>query len=174
MARQWRWPSRRVRARDSHSLSLVEAIKSIRSCRAVPSHRHGTSRHETVMPKGIGTTGLIAFFIISLLGNLQTWAASSQTTAPPPKVMGVSTPSVPSPIAPYVAQAYSIVGPSYVSTVTSGSITLYTGQNDLGIDLNGKNVTVLDQDSKPLTLSAVQKGRGPTEWRLPSLSGEEQ
>ncbi len=106
----------------------------------------------------IGLIVLIAFVAISLLADLPLQAASTPTTAPQKKVMGVSTPAPPSPIAPYVAQAYSIVGPSYVSTVTSQSITLSTGRNDLGIDLTGKHVVVIDQASKPLTLSAVQKG----------------
>jgi hypothetical protein len=35
---------------------------------------------------------------------------------------------------------------------------LYTGANNLGIDLTGKKVTVIDQNSRPLSLTAVKKG----------------
>jgi hypothetical protein len=35
---------------------------------------------------------------------------------------------------------------------------LSAGQTDLGVDLTGKNVVVIDQNSKALTLSAVKKG----------------
>jgi hypothetical protein len=57
-----------------------------------------------------------------------------------------------------VAQAYSVVGPINVVSVSSKDIVLYTGAKNLGIDLTGKNVTVIDQNSQPLTLSAVKKG----------------
>ena len=50
------------------------------------------------------------------------------------------------------------MGPINVFSVSSRDIVLYTGANNLGIDLTGKNVTVIDQNSKPLTLSAVKKG----------------
>ena len=50
------------------------------------------------------------------------------------------------------------MGPINVSSVSSQDIVLYTGAKDLGIDLTGKNVVVIDQNSRPLTLSAVQKG----------------
>lgn len=66
--------------------------------------------------------------------------------------------STSSPITPYVAQAYSIVGPINVVSVSSKDIVLYTGAKNLGIDLTGKTVSVIDQNSQPLTLSAVKKG----------------
>ncbi len=118
---------------------------------------------------GLILAGLVCFLAIPLLGGSSAWAASpagwttlaqaapGQATTQAP-IGSQSPPSPPSPITPYVAQTYSIVGPSYVSTVSSQSITLYTGKADLGIDLTGKNVVVTDQDSKTLTLSAVQKG----------------
>ena len=82
---------------------------------------------------------------------------STQGKTQPP-MASQTPPSPPSPITPYVAQAYSIVGPINVSSVSSQDIVLYTGANNLGIDLTGKNVVVIDQNSRPLTLSAVQKG----------------
>jgi|GEM_PF-6353480 len=123
---------------------------------------------------GLILAGLVCFVGIPLLAGSQAWAASpagwttlaqaapgqaqpaqGKTKAP---ITSQSPPSTPTPITPYVAQAYSIVGPSYVSTVSSQSITLFTGQKDLGIDLTGKSVVVIDQNSRPLTLSAVKKG----------------
>jgi len=54
--------------------------------------------------------------------------------------------------------AYSIVGPINVASVSSRDIVLRTAAKNLGIDLTGKNVVVIDENSNPLTLSAVQKG----------------
>jgi hypothetical protein len=123
---------------------------------------------------GLILAGLVCFLAIPLLSGSSAWAASpsGQTMlaqAAPAKGSSTqgttqaptgsqSPPSPPSPITPYVAQAYSIVGPINVSSVSSQDIVLYTGANNLGIDLTGKKVVVIDQNSRPLTLSAVQKG----------------
>jgi hypothetical protein len=118
---------------------------------------------------GLILAGLVCFLAIPLLAGSQAWAASptgwttlaqaapakGKTKAP---IMSQSPPSTPTPITPYVAQAYSIVGPINVFSVSSQDIVLYTGANNLGIDLTGKKVTVIDQNSRPLSLSAVQKG----------------
>ena len=106
--------------------------------------------------------GLVCFLAIPLLAGSSAWAAppkgaSTQGKTPPP-MTSQSPPAPPSPISPYVAQAYSIVGPINVFSVSSRDIVLYTGANNLGIDLAGKNVKVIDQNSKPLSLSAVKKG----------------
>ncbi|MGB6063403.1 MAG: hypothetical protein WBG50_01255 [Desulfomonilaceae bacterium] len=159
MTTKSRKPSRAARGCGWRSRSAGDdTSRSVWARHALPLHECEYMRHEIPISKAVSIIGLIAFLMISLLANVPAQAASGQTTPSDNKVMGVSTPSPPSPIAPYIAQAYSIVGPSYVSTVASQSITLYTGQNDLGIDLTGKNVVVIDQNSKPLTLSAVQKG----------------
>jgi hypothetical protein len=115
--------------------------------------------------------GLVCFVVIPLLAGSQAWAASPAgptmlAQATPAK--GASTqgttqaPTKPqspaSPITPYVASGYSIVGPIYVSSVSSQDIVLSTGANNLGIDLTGKKVTLIDQNYRPLSLSAVQKG----------------
>jgi hypothetical protein len=125
---------------------------------------------KPLQPVGLILAGLVCFLAIPLLAGSSAWAASPAGTttsaqatpgkAPVPqdKVMGVAPKSTPSAITPYVGQAYSIVGPINVSTVSRESITLYTGDKDLGIDLTGKNVVVMDQNSRPLSLSAVKKG----------------
>jgi hypothetical protein len=117
---------------------------------------------------GLILAGLVCFLAIPLLAGSSTWAASPAgptmlAQAAPAKgapTQGTTeAPTEPqSPISPYVAQAYSIVGPINVSSVSSQGIVLYTGAKDLGIDLTGKKVVVMDQNSRPLTLSAVQKG----------------
>ncbi len=50
------------------------------------------------------------------------------------------------------------MGPINVVRSLRRDIVLYTGANNLGIDLAGKNVTVIDQNSRNLSLSAVKKG----------------
>ena len=111
---------------------------------------------------GLILAGLVCFLAIPLLAGSSAWAAS-----PAGRTLAHSgryhqgrpkSQSAPSPITPYVAQAYSIVGPINVFSVSARDIVLYTGANNLGIDLTGKNVKVIDQNSKPLSLSAVQKG----------------
>jgi len=126
---------------------------------------------KPVLAVGLILAGLVCIFAIPLLAGSSAWAASpsGQTmlaqAAPDQKAPSQGTTqaptgpqSPPSPITPYVAQAYSIVGPINVSSVSSQDIVLYTGANNLGIDLTGKNVTVIDQNSRRLTLSAVKKG----------------
>lgn len=120
---------------------------------------------------GLILAALVCFLAIPLLAGSQAWAASSTgwtTLAQAAPAKGgsaqattqapIGSQSPPSPITPYVAMAYSIVGPMNVSTVALQSISLYAGKADLGIDLTGKNVVVIDQNSRPLTLSAVEKG----------------
>jgi hypothetical protein len=123
---------------------------------------------------GIILAGLVCFLAIPLLGGSQALAASlagptmlaqaapgqarpaqGQTKA---LTGSQQPPSPPSPITPYVASGYSIVGPINVSSVSPQAINLYTGHSDLGIDLRDKKVTVIDQNYGPLALSAVQKG----------------
>jgi hypothetical protein len=102
---------------------------------------------------------LICFLILGLFICSPAWAAASegQTTQGQTRSSQTTT-STTSPITPYVAAAYSIVGPTTVTSVALKSITLSAGQTDLGVDLTGKNVVVIDQNSKALTLSAVKKG----------------
>jgi hypothetical protein len=102
---------------------------------------------------------LICFLILGLYAGSAAWAAapSAQTTQGQTTSSQAAT-STTSAITPYVAAAYSIVGPSIVTSVTTKSITLSAGQTSLGIDLTGKNVVVIDQNSKALTLSALRKG----------------
>jgi hypothetical protein len=110
---------------------------------------------------GIILAGLVCFLAIPLLAGSSAWAASTAGQTKPSQGQIINpTPSqsVPSPITSYVAQAYSIVGPIKVFAVSSRDIVLYTGANNLGIGLTGKNVTVIDQNSQPLSLSAVKKG----------------
>jgi hypothetical protein len=120
---------------------------------------------------GLILAGLVCIFAIPLLAGSPAWAAppTGQTMlaqAAPDKggsTQGITqaptgSQSPPSPITPYVASGYSIVGPNNVSSVSSEGIVLYTGGKDLGIDLIGKKVVMIDQNSNPLTLSAVQKG----------------
>jgi hypothetical protein len=102
---------------------------------------------------------LICFLILGLFVGSPAWAATSEgQTTQGQTASSQTTTSTTSPITPYVAAAYSIVGPTTVTSVEMKSITLSAGQNDLGIDLTGKNVVVIDQNSKALTLSAVRKG----------------
>jgi hypothetical protein len=101
---------------------------------------------------------LICFLVLGLFAAAPVWAAD-KTGSTHGAILGPIVPqSAPSPITPYVAQAYSVVGPISVLSVSSRDIVLYTGANNLGIDLTGKSVTVIDQNSQPLTLSAVKKG----------------
>ena len=114
---------------------------------------------------------LVCFLAIPLLTGSPAWAASTggwKTLAQAAPAKGASSPgttqaptgsqSPASPITPYVAMAYSIVGPTHVVSVSTQDIVLHMGANNLGIDFTGKNVVVIDQNSRPLTLSAVQKG----------------
>jgi hypothetical protein len=119
---------------------------------------------KPVLAVGLILAGLVCIFAIPLIAGSSAWAApptgktgSTQgaTVSPTPSQAAQSAPS---PIMPYVGQAYSIVGPINVFSVSARDIVLYTGANNLGIDLAGKNVTVIDQNSRPLALSAVQKG----------------
>ncbi len=120
---------------------------------------------------GLILAGLVCFVVIPLLAGPSAWAASSAgptmlAQAAPAK--GASSPgttqaptgsqSPASPITPYVAMAYSIVGPTHVASVSTQDIVLHMGAQNLGIDFTGKNVVVIDQNSNPLTLSTVQKG----------------
>jgi hypothetical protein len=109
--------------------------------------------------------GLTAFVVLCLLFGSPVYAASptgqttsTQTTA----AKGVKSSSdqvvAPGPITPYVSQGYSITGPVYVSAISPQSIGLNKGRGNVGIDLLGKSVSVIDQNYKPLTLSAVKKG----------------
>ena len=110
---------------------------------------------------GLILAGLVCFLAIPLLPGSLAWAAppAGQTRPAQGQIINPTpSQSVPSPITPYVAQAYSIVGPINVFSVSSRNIVLYTGANNLGIDLAGKNVTVIDQNSRPLSRSAVKKG----------------
>lgn len=123
---------------------------------------------------GLILPGLLCLLVIPLLAGSSAWAASpagptmlaqaAPSQAQPSKgktktlILPQPAPSPTSPITQYVAQAYSIVGPVNVSVVTPRAITLYIGSSDLGIDLTGKNVVVIDQNSQALNLSAVQKG----------------
>jgi hypothetical protein len=110
---------------------------------------------------GIILAGLVCFLAIPLLAGSSAWAASpaSGKGGTQGAIKGpTQSESAPSPITPYVAQAYSIVGPIDVFSVSSRDIVLYTGAKNLGIDLTGKNVKVIDQNSKALSLSAVKKG----------------
>jgi hypothetical protein len=119
---------------------------------------------KPVLAVGLILAGLVCILAISLLAGSPAWAA--QPTGKTGSTQGAivsptpsqSAQSAPSPITPYVAQAYSIVGPINVYSVSARDIVLYTGANNLGIDLAGKNVTVIDQNSRSLSLSAVQKG----------------
>ncbi len=121
-----------------------------------PAHSAGTARWR--LPFSVGLTSL---FVLCLLVGPSAWAAppTSRTGSTQGAIIGPTAPkSAPSPVTPYVAQAYSVVGPINVVSVSSKDIVLYTGAKNLGIDLTGKNVTVIDQNSQPLTLSAVKKG----------------
>lgn len=102
---------------------------------------------------------LICFLVLGLFTGSPAWAAASEgQTTQGQTTSSQTTTSTTSPITPYVAAAYSIVGPTTVTSVAPKSITLSAGQIDLGIDLTGKNVVVIDQNSKALTLTAVKKG----------------
>jgi hypothetical protein len=102
---------------------------------------------------------LICVLILCPFNGSHSWAATSEgQTTQGQTTSSQTTTSASSPITPYVAAAYSIVGPTTVTSVAPKSITLSAGQTDLGIDLTGKNVVVIDQNSKALTLSAVKKG----------------
>ena len=108
---------------------------------------------------GIILAGLVCFLAIPLLAGSSAWAAPPKGASTQGAIISPTPPeSAPSPITPYVAQAYSIVGPINVFSVSARDIVLYTGANNLGIDLARKNVKVIDQNSRPLSLSAVKKG----------------
>ncbi len=115
--------------------------------------------------------GLVCFLAVPVFAASSAWAVSSagqsmlaqaapgRATPSPGTTQAPTGPQPPaSPITPYVAMAYSIVGPIDVALVSTQGIVLHTGAKNLGIDFTGKNVVVLDQNSNPLTLSAVQKG----------------
>ena len=113
---------------------------------------------------GLILAGLVCFLAIPLLAGSSGMGSTRRTGQADRQLHSgrdhqpTPSQSAPSPITPYVAQAYSIVGPINVFSVSARDIVLYTGANNLGIDLTGKNVTVIDQNSRPLTLSAVKKG----------------
>ena len=124
-----------------------------------------------VQATGLILAGLVCFLAVPMFASSSAWAASPAgptmlAQAAPAK--GASNPgatqtptgsqSPASPITPYVAMAYSIVGPTHVASVSTQDIVLHMGAQNLGIDFTGKNVVVIDQNSNPLTLSAVQKG----------------
>jgi hypothetical protein len=120
-----------------------------------------TRSRKPAQAVGLILAGLVCFLAIPLLDGSQAWAASpaSGKGGTQGAIKGpTQSESAPSPIAPYVAQAYSIVGPINVFSASSRDIVLYTGAKNLGIDLTGKKVTVIDQNSRSLSLSAVQKG----------------
>ncbi len=103
---------------------------------------------------------LTGFLVLCLLAGSPIWAASpAGQTQPPQGSLTAPTPPVAAgPITPYVTAGYTIVGPMYVSAVTSGAIALYTGHSDVVIDLSGKQVIVVDETYKRLTLGVVKKG----------------
>lgn len=122
-----------------------------RADRPSPSERKWRSRFT------VGMTGLL---LLCLLAASPAWAAApAGQTQPPQGSLTAPAPSVaPGPITPYVAAGYTIVGPIYVSSASSGNIVLYTGHSDVGIDLTGKQVIVVDATYKRLTIGDVKKG----------------
>jgi hypothetical protein len=127
---------------------------------------------KPVLAVGLILAGLVCIFAIPLLAGSSAWAASPAglpmlaQAAPGQTAPGQAATQAPtgshgdsSPITGYLAQGYSVVGPHYVALVSPQSIVLQTGAKDLGIDLVGKKLVVIDQNSRTLTLSAAQKGK---------------
>jgi hypothetical protein len=119
---------------------------------------HVTGRDNWPSLLAVGFTSL---FVLCLLVVPSAWAASPAGRTSPTQgvIVGPTAPqSAPSPITPYVAQGYSIVGPLDVVSASSSGIVVFMDGTNQSIDLTGKAVTVIDQNSRSTSLSAAVKG----------------